>query len=264
MGYALPSGEGDVGKLTGRVAIITGGTRGMGSAIAELFASEGASVVIGGRDPVRGKAVIDRIRTQGGKAEFVAGDISTPEANETLVAAAVKHFGGIDILVPNAGRLGLGSVIGTSIESWRETMATNLDAVFYLFKAGIPMMLERGRGAVVVTGSIAAFKGFPNHAAYCASKGALIAFARQVSADYAPAIRVNVVCPGPVDTPLIWDSARAFPDPSSAVADAAAATLLKRLGTPGDIANAALFLASDDSAWITGAVLTVDGGRTVM
>lgn len=251
-----------MGKLTGRVAIITGGTRGMGSAIAELFAGEGASVIIGGRDAARGATVVDRVRARGGKAEFVAGDIATPEASEALVAAAAEHFGGVDILVPNAGRLGLGSVTGTSVESWRETMATNLDAVFYLLKAGIPGMLERGRGAVVVTGSIAAFKGFPNHAAYCASKGALIAFARQVSADYAPTIRVNVICPGPVDTPLIWDSARAFPDPASAVADAAAATLLKRLGTPEDIARAALFLASDDSAWITGAVLTVDGGRT--
>ncbi len=252
-----------MGKLTDRVAIITGGTRGMGSAIAELFASEGASVIIGGRDAVRGNAVIDRIRSRGGNAEFVAGDIVAPEASEALVDAAKKGFGGVDILVPNAGRLGLGSVTGTSVESWRETLATNLDAVFYLLKAGIPNMLERGRGAVVVTGSIAAFKGFPNHAAYCASKGALIAFARQVSADYAPAIRVNVICPGPVDTPLIWDSAQAFPDPSSAVAGAAAATLLKRLGTPEDIARAALFLASDDSAWITGTVLTVDGGRTV-
>lgn len=259
----MPSGEGIVGKLADRVAIITGGTRGIGSAIAELFACEGASVVIGGRDPVRGAAVADRIRAGGGKAEFVAGDIAWPEASERLVSAAVEHFGGVDILVANAGRLGLGSVTGISVESWRETIATNLDAVFYLFKAGIPRMLERGRGAVVLTGSIAAFKGFPNHAAYCASKGALIAFARQVSADYAPTIRVNVICPGPVDTPLIWDSARAFPDPSSAVADAAAATLLKRLGSPADIANAALFLASDDSAWITGAVLTVDGGRTV-
>ncbi len=252
-----------MGKLTGRVAIVTGGTRGMGSAIAELFACEGACAIIGGRDPVRGNAVVDRIRAQGGKAEFVAGDIGAPEASEALVAAATKYFGGVDILVPNAGRLGLGSVTETSVESWRETIAINLDAVFYLLKAGIPKILERGRGAVVVTGSIAAFKGFPNHAAYCASKGALIAFARQVSADYAPAIRVNVICPGPVDTPLIWESAQAFPDPSSAVADAAAATLLKRLGAPKDIASAALFLASDDSAWITGSVLTVDGGRTV-
>jgi NAD(P)-dependent dehydrogenase (short-subunit alcohol dehydrogenase family) len=263
LGYALISGEGNVGKLAGRVAIVTGGTSGMGSAIAELFAGESASVVIGGRDPARGAAVVGRIRAGGGEAEFVAGDISSPSASEALVDTAVGRFGGVDILVANAGRLGLGSVTTISIESWRETIATNLDAVFYLLKAGIPRMLERGRGSVVVTGSIAAFKGFPNHAAYCASKGALIAFARQVSADYAPTVRVNVICPGPVDTPLIWDSARAFPDPASAVADAAAATLMKRLGSPADIARAALFLASDDSAWITGAVLTVDGGRTV-
>src|SRR5512136_2817616 len=122
MGYALPSGEGIVGKLADRVAIITGGTRGMGSAIAELFAREGASVVIGGRDSTRGAGVAARIRAGGGKAEFVAGDIALPETSETLVSAAVEHFGGVDILVANAGRLGLGSVTGISVESWRETI----------------------------------------------------------------------------------------------------------------------------------------------
>lgn len=263
VGYALASGEDNVGKLAERVAIVTGGTSGMGSSIAELFAREGANVVIGGRNHARGIAVVGRIREGGGEAEFVPGDVVLPAASEALVDTAVERFGGVDILVANAGRLGLGSVTAISVESWRETIATNLDAVFYLLRAGIPKMLERGRGAVVVTGSIAAFKGFPNHAAYCASKGALVAFARQVSADFGPTIRVNVISPGPVDTPLIWDSARAFPDPASAVADAAAATLMKRLGSPEDVASAALFLASDDSAWITGTVLTVDGGRTV-
>jgi NAD(P)-dependent dehydrogenase (short-subunit alcohol dehydrogenase family) len=121
-------------------------------------------------------------------------------------------------------------------------------------------MRERGSGAVVVIGSIAAFKGFPNHAAYCASKGALVALVRQLAIDYGPAIRANVLCPGPVDTPLIHASAAAFPDPAKAVAAAAERTLLKRLGTPDDVARAALFLATDDSAWMTGTALTLDGG----
>ena len=121
-------------------------------------------------------------------------------------------------------------------------------------------MKSRGRGAVVVGGSIAALKGFPNHAAYCASKGALVALVRQVAIDYGPKVRVNALCPGPVDTPLIWASAVAFPDPAKAVEDVGKRTLLKRLGRPEDIARAALFLASGDSAWITGTALTVDGG----
>jgi NAD(P)-dependent dehydrogenase (short-subunit alcohol dehydrogenase family) len=113
---------------------------------------------------------------------------------------------------------------------------------------------------VVVVGSIAAFKGFPNHAAYCASKGALVGLVRQVAIDYGPDIRINLICPGPVDTPLIWDSAVAFPDPAKAISDVAQRTLLKRLGQPGDIARAALYLASSDSSFVTGTTLTIDGG----
>ena len=121
--------------------------------------------------------------------------------------------------------------------------------------------MQRGRGgSVVVVSSIAALKGFPNHAAYCASKGALVALVRQVAIDYGPKIRVNALCPGPVDTPLIWESAVAFPDPAKAVAAAGARTLLRRLGRPEDVARAALYLASSDSEWVTGTTLTVDGG----
>ena len=127
-------------------------------------------------------------------------------------------------------------------------------------RAALPALVERGAGSIVVVGSIAAFKGFPNHAAYCASKGALLALVRQAAIDYGPDIRINVLCPGPVDTPLIWDSAAAFPDPARAVSDVAARTLMKRLGSPDDIARAALFLASDESGWTTGTSLTIDGG----
>jgi NAD(P)-dependent dehydrogenase (short-subunit alcohol dehydrogenase family) len=120
-------------------------------------------------------------------------------------------------------------------------------------------MADRG-GAIVVVGSIAAYKGFPGHAAYCASKGALVSLVRQVAADYGPKVRVNLVCPGPVDTPLIHESAAAFPDPARAVEDAGLRTVMRRLGRPEDVARAILFLASTDSAWITGAALDVDGG----
>jgi len=121
-------------------------------------------------------------------------------------------------------------------------------------------MIKRGGGSIVVNGSIAAYKGFPNHAAYCASKGALVPFVKQIARDYGPSIRANLMCPGPVDTPLIWDSARAFPDPAEAVRLAAEGTVQKRLGLPKDVANLALFLATGDSAWMTGAALTIDGG----
>jgi NAD(P)-dependent dehydrogenase (short-subunit alcohol dehydrogenase family) len=232
----------------------------MGRATALLFAREGADVVASGRDVGRGRALAEEIRAGGGRAEFVPGDVSLPETSMRLVEACESSFGGIDAAVACAGMLGLGSVTDVPVDVWRQTLATNLDAVFYLLRWALPAMRRRGGGSLVVVGSIAAFKGFPNHAAYCASKGALLALVRQVAIDYGPTVRINLLCPGPVDTPLIWESASAFPDPPRAVAAVGERTLLKRLGRPEDIARAALFLASDDSAWVTGTALTVDGG----
>jgi NAD(P)-dependent dehydrogenase (short-subunit alcohol dehydrogenase family) len=186
--------------------------------------------------------------------------VSLPETNERLVEVCQSSFGGVDTLACFAGMLGLGSAADVPVETWRRTLAVNLDAVFYLLRAALPAM-ERGRGGSIVVGaSIAALKGFPNHAAYCASKGALVALVRQVAIDYGPRIRINALCPGPVDTPLIWESAVAFPDPAKAVEDVGKRTLLKRLGRPEDVARAALFLASEDSDFVTGTSLTVDGG----
>ena len=247
-------------KLRGKAAIVTGATSGMGRATALLFAREGAAVVASGRDLARGRALVDEIRAGGGRAEFVPGDVSLQETNERLVGECLRTFGGVDTVAACAGTLGLGSTTDVPVETWRQTLAVNLDAVFYLMRAALPALAERGGGSIVVVGSIAAFKGFPNHAAYCASKGALVALVRQVAVDYGPRVRVNLLCPGPVDTPLIWESAAAFPDPSEAVADAGKRTVLKRLGLPEDIARAALFLASGDSSWVTGTTLTVDGG----
>jgi NAD(P)-dependent dehydrogenase (short-subunit alcohol dehydrogenase family) len=249
-----------MGKLKDKAAIVTGATSGMGRAVALLFAQEGASVVASGRDPQRGAKLVDDVRSAGGQAAFVPGDVSLPETNEQLVDECVRSFGGVDLVVAGAGALGLGSVTELSVESWRQTLSVNLDAVFYLLRSAAPAMQRRGRGSIVVIGSIAAFKGFPNHAAYCASKGALLALVRQVAMDLGPSIRVNLLCPGPVDTPLIWESAAAFREPATAVADAAQKTVLKRLGRPEDVARAALFLASSDSDWITGSALTIDGG----
>jgi NAD(P)-dependent dehydrogenase (short-subunit alcohol dehydrogenase family) len=243
-----------------KAAIVTGATSGMGRATALLFAREGASVLAGGRDLERGRALVEEIRAGGGRAEFVPGDVSLQETNARLVEECVRAFGGVDTVVACAGMLGLGSATEVPIETWRQTLAVNLDAVFYLMRSALPALQGRGGGSIVVVGSIAAFKGFPNHAAYCASKGALVALVRQVAVDYGPKVRVNLLCPGPVDTPLIWESAVAFPDPTKAVADVGKRTVLKRLGQPEDIARAALFLASSDSGWVTGTALTVDGG----
>ncbi len=250
-------------RLTGKTAIITGATSGMGKGMAQRFVKEGANIIISGRDEERGKDLEDELTLAGGKAVFVHGDVSNPFVNEQLVSEAVRNFDRLDIIVTNAGMLGLGSVTDISLEEWDETFRTNLYSVFYLSRYAIPEMQKTGKGVILVNSSIAAYKTFPNHAAYCASKAALIALVKEMALDYGPAIRVNAICPGPVDTPLIWDSARAFENPQSIVQQTANNTLLKRLGRPEDIASLALFLVSDEAAWITGAAYTIDGGISV-
>ena len=247
-------------KLKDKIAIVTGSTSGMGAGIARLFASNGAKVVVNGRKEERGKRVVAEIEKKNGVAIYVKSDISTEEGNKILVNEAMRHFGGVDIVVANAGFLGLGSITEVSPVIWRKTIDTNLNSIFYLLRLAIPAMQEKGGGNIIVNGSIAAFKSFPNHPAYCASKGALVPLVRQIALDYGPKIRANIICPGPVDTPMIWDSAKAFPNPTEAVANAAKNTVLDRLGTPDDVAKAALFLASEESSFITGTSITVDGG----
>ena len=249
--------------LKDKVAIITGATQGIGRATAELFAQHGASVLVNGRNKDRGKKVIDSIRNNGGQAFFLKGDISNFEPNQQLIDFTLQKFGKIDIMVANAGRLGLGSVTKTPIEDWHQTIATNLNSVYYLLKTGIPPMLKNDNGGVViVTGSIAAHKGFPNHAAYCATKGAVDSLVRQAAVDYAPKIRINLVEPGPVETTLFWQSARAFPNPDTVIDEVPGMLPMARTGRPMDVAKKMLFLASDDSCWMTGSRLTVDGGAS--
>ena len=247
-------------KFKNKIAIVTGSTSGMGVAIAKLFAAEGAKVVVNGRNEERGNQVVKGIMENDGQATFVQSDISTEEGNALLFHETIKTYGGLDMVVANAGFLGLGSITEVSIDTWHQTINTNLNSIFYLLRLAIPEMLKGGKGNVIVNGSIAAFKSFPRHPAYNASKGALIPLIKQIALEYGPKIRANLICPGPIDTPLIWDSAKAFPNPDKAVADAAKATLIGRLGTPEDVAKAALFLASEDSSFITGTTITVDGG----
>lgn len=247
-------------KLEDKSIIVTGATSGMGMAMAEAFVREGANVILSGRDPERGLALEKELNLSGKKTVFVEGDISKPQANEQLVKEAIRNFGKLDIIVTNAGNLGIGSVTDISLEEWDYTLATNLSAVFYLSRFAIPEMKKTGKGVILVNSSIAAFKSFPNHAAYCASKAALVALVKEMALDYGPEIRVNTICPGPVDTPMIWDSAKAFQDPNTIVQQTANNTLMKRLGKPEDIASLALFLVSEEASWITGSAFTIDGG----
>lgn len=242
-------------KLKDKVCIVTGATSGMGKSISKLFSMEGAKLVLSGRNRERGNALATELK----EAIFIPGDVSEPNYNEELVQTAIKNFGKLDVLSINAGILGLGSVVDLDLVEWQKTLDTNLNAIFYLSKYAIPHLLE-GEGNILINSSIAAFKSFPNHPAYCASKAASLALMKQMAVEYAPRIRVNAICPGPVDTPLLWDSAKAFENPETAVENAGKTTLLKRLGTPEDISKLALFLVSEDSSWITGSAITIDGG----
>lgn len=232
----------------------------MGRATADLFHAEGARLVLNGRDQARGADVLARL---GRDAYFHYGDAASESTSKRLVELALERFGRLDGLVCNAGMLGLGSVTELSEEVWRRTFDVNVHSVFYLAQAALPALRESGAGTIVVNGSIAAWKCFPNHPAYCASKAAVVALARQMATDYAPRVRVNAICPGPIDTPLIWESAVAFPNPAEAVRAAGERTPMGKLGTPEDFAKLALFLSADDSGWITGAAYTLDGGATL-
>jgi NAD(P)-dependent dehydrogenase (short-subunit alcohol dehydrogenase family) len=243
------------------VYIITGATSGMGKGIAEKLAAKGALLVINGRDEIKGLKTLDELPTSGKIShQWVQGDVGQAGVNEKLVKVAIEQFGRLDGIICNAGGLGLGSVTEVSMEIWNETLNTNLNGVFYLSRYAIPEMLKRGGGNILVNASIAAFKFFPNHPAYCSAKAGVVALTKQMAAEYGPQIRANAICPGPVDTPLIWESAKAFPDPSSAVQSAGQSTAMKRLGLPQDIAELACFLLSDKASWITGTAVTIDGG----
>ncbi|MEX0994270.1 MAG: SDR family oxidoreductase [Balneolaceae bacterium] len=250
-----------MGKLEDKVALITGATQGMGRAMAELFAAEGARIIVNGRDKTRGREVVETITGNGGEAYFISADVRKFNENQRLINETMDRLGQLDIMVLNAGSLGLGSITDISMETWHDTLNTNLNAVFYLLRTGLPKMAENG-GSIVVTGSIAARKGFPKHAAYCASKGAVESLVKQVAVDYAPGIRINLLRPGPVETRLYKDSARAFPNPDTVLDEVPDSLPMKRIGSPDDIAKLALFLVSEDSSWMTGSVLTIDGGAS--
>lgn len=250
--------------LKGKTVIITGGTSGIGEGIAKYFSEAGANIIINGRDEVKGDKVAKAVGDSGGKCTFVQGDITEFDVNKQLVQAARREYGGLDVLIPCAGDLGVGGVTEITKDQWDYTVAVNLSSVFYLCNLGIPEMLKSGGGNIIVVSSIAAYKNFPKHPAYCASKAGVLAFVKQMALDYGPEIRANIICPGQVDTPLLWDSTKAFDNPREIVNETARKMPLKRIGKPIDIAKAAAFLASDEADWITGSPLIIDGGSLLI
>lgn len=250
-------------RLKGKVAIITGGNSGIGQATAVLFAREGARVVIAARDSVSGHHTVEMIKASGGEAVFIQTDVSKELEVRSLIMQVIVKFRRIDILFNNAGIELTKPVTETTDEELQKVLDVNFKGVFFGCKYAIPYMLKNKSGVIINTASTAGVVGMPNIAAYSASKGAVISLTRQVAVEYAKeGIRVNAICPGAIMTPMLRRYIDGAPDPISVEENMAKIHPMKRIGKPEEIANAALFLASDESSFVTGQAICVDGGLT--
>ena len=252
-------------KLRGRAALITGAGSGIGRATAELFASEGAGVAILDRDASAAGATASAISATGAEAHPVVADVSSSEEISHAVASATRLLGRLDIVYNNAGVGSTGSVADATEEDWDRCFAVNAKGTYLTSQAAIPHLEAAGGGSIINQASVAALVGIQGFAAYCAAKGAVVSLTRAMAIDLAPiGIRVNALCPGTVYTPLMEPLMRERGGGSieRGLEITAAKYPIGRLGTPMEIAQAALFLASDDASFVTGAIFTVDGGMT--
>ncbi len=251
-------------KLTGKAAIITGGNSGIGKATAILFAREGARVCITGRNERRCREVIEEINHIGGHAISVIADVRFPDECRKTVEETLEAFGRLDILFNNAGVYFPDNAIDCSEEDWDLTIDINLKGTFLMSKFALPPMIEQGSGVIINNGSGWGIVGGNEAVSYCASKGGVVLMTKAMAIDHArQGIRVNCLCPGDVETPMLDEDARMRGLTWDEYHQQAVAQRpMGRIGTPEEIARAALFLASDDSTFMTGATLVVDGGGT--
>ena len=242
-------------KLKGKVAFITGFGSGLGRAIAVLFAQEGAAVAGTSTTEAKGRDTVAMIERAGGKTLFRSGDVSNSPQMKALIDEAVKQFGGLDIVVNSAGVRTNGSITEITEEQWDRTISVNLKGVFVISRLAIPEMIKRGGGVILNIGARSGMAGQAGRAAYCASKGGMITLTEAMAMDHArDKIRVNCICPGPTRTPMVDTST------PEKLARYKTRVPVGRIGEPEDIAQAALYLASDEASMVTAAILPVDGG----
>jgi NAD(P)-dependent dehydrogenase (short-subunit alcohol dehydrogenase family) len=243
-----------MGKLQGKVAVITGGVSGIGAATARLFASEGAKLVLVDFNAEKGAAFEAELKSEGYEAVFVKADVTSEADVKNIYDTTLSTFGKVDVLFNNAG---IGAVKPTeelTYAEWRKTVEVDLDGVFLVAQAAIKEFLKTGGGVIVNTASMYGWVGSPGSAAYNAAKAGVINLSRSLGLEYAERnIRVNALCPGFIETPILGETDRQF---------LTNATPMKRLGKPEEMAKAVLFMASDDSSFMTGNSLIVDGGYT--
>jgi NAD(P)-dependent dehydrogenase (short-subunit alcohol dehydrogenase family) len=249
-------------SFDGRVALLTGGSSGIGAATARQLAIQGATVVLLGRDETAARAVLDDLPAGAPAGAFLACDVTDEAAVEGAVAAT-EHFGPPEVAVLSAGLLLRGSAEATSRAVWDELLDVNLTGVFLVAREAAKRMRAAGRGSIVMVSSEAGLRGIRGLAAYSVAKAGVIELTRCMALDLADAgVRVNCVCPGTTRTPMVLNAVAKEADPAAELARYATVRPLQRLGTPEEIAAAIVFLASDAAAYATGAVLAVDGGYT--
>jgi NAD(P)-dependent dehydrogenase (short-subunit alcohol dehydrogenase family) len=248
-------------RLASKVALITGGTSGIGEATAILFAKEGAKVAITGRNEERGRNVVRRIQDDGGTAIFLRADVRLAEDCRRAVDETVRSFGRLDILFNNAGLFYAHTAVDCSEEEWDLQMDVNLKGTFLMSKYALPGMIAQGSGNIINNSSGWGLVGGDKAVAYCASKGGVVNLTRAMAIDHGrQGIRVNCICPGDVETPMLPEDARFRGMKWQDYLASCANRPMGRIGTTDEIAKVALFLASDDSSFMTGAVIAVDGG----
>ena len=248
--------------LSGKVAVITGAGSGIGEAIAVRFAEAGAQVYVAELDPEKGEAVAASIRQSGGRAEFVQTDVSRESSCQWAARQVLtKHREQCDILVNNAGIGHVGTVLTTTAADLDRMYGVNVKGVMFMTQALLPAMLARRCGSVVNLASIGGIVAVRDRFAYCVTKFAVVGMTKCMALDHAESkVRFNCICPGRVETPFVQARLREYPDPQKAYEEMSATQALKRMGTPDEIAAAALYLASDEAAFVTGSALIIDGG----
>jgi len=253
-------------RLRGKIAIITGAGSGIGRATAILFAKEGSRVVVADADEQKGQETVNMIKRDGGEAILVRTDVSKSVDAKNLVEATLAKYGALNIVFNNAGINPVGTVVNTSEELWDRVIDTNLKGPFLVSKYAVPAMTRAGGGVIINNASVNGFVALPNEVAYDASKGGVVMLTKAMAVDHGPQnIRVNCVCPGNVDTPLIQGYIAGAPDPEEArkmVYEKNA--IIRRLIAPEEVARVVVFLASDEASAITGAAYLVDGGSTAV
>ena len=248
-------------QLQDKVALITGAASGIGRATAQLFAHEGAAVVIADVNATGGRAVIKEISQSGGRAIFEHCDVTRSDDCKRAVDRALEQFGRVDILFNNAGIIRRATVVDVSEEDWDRVMDVNVKSIFLMSRFAIPVMVRKGGGAIINMASGWGLTGGAKAAVYCASKGAVVLLTKAMAVDHGPQkIRVNCICPGDTDTPMLRNEAQQLGEVTDRFLAEASRRPLGRVGTPEEIAQAALYLASDGSSFVTGTALVVDGG----